>query len=40
MGGEEKRRKMELLLSLTCIISYGNIISIFLGKQKAKNYAT
>lgn len=29
---------MEPLLSV-CIISYSNIISIFLGKQKSKNYA-
>lgn len=38
MGGKKKEKKWSSC-SLTCIISCSNIISIFLGKQKSKNYA-
>jgi len=40
---KEKKKKEEKRWSsccLTCIISCSNIISIFLGKQKSKNYAS
>lgn len=36
---KKKKKRRWSSCSLTCIISCSNIISIFLGKQKSKNYA-